>query len=121
VPADRVAELSAELEPVFAQLLDVQERARLIRAAGQDEAERRRQDAREHGRALVSAAEREADAIRARAAAEVRREADAETAAVLSAADLDAERIRRQVAERLPVYVDRVVAAVRTTLADAPP
>jgi vacuolar-type H+-ATPase subunit H len=121
VPADRVAEVSAELEPVFIQLSDVQEQARRLRAAGQDEAEKRRLDARDQARARVSAAHREADAIRAEAAAEVRRQADAETLAVLSAADQDADRIRRQVAERLPGYVDRVVTLVRTTYLDPRP
>lgn len=121
VPADRVAEVSAELEPVLILLSDVQEQARQIRAAGRDEADRRRHDAREQARALVSAAQREADAIRAEAAAEVRRRAAADTAAVLSAADRDADRIRRQVAERLPGYVDRVVRAVRKTFMEPQP
>ena len=119
VPADRVAEVSAELEPVFLLLADVQENARQLRASGQDEAARRRQDAEEHARALVGAAHREADALRAEAAAAVRRRAEAETAAVLSTADRDAERIRRQVADQLPGYVDRVVGAVRATLTES--
>lgn len=120
VPADRVAEVSAELEPVFIRLLDAQEQARSLRARGQDVAERRRQEAREQARAMVSAAHREADTIRAEAAAGVRREADAETAALVSAADQDAELIRHRVAERMPVFVDRVVSAVRVTLTDPP-
>jgi F0F1-type ATP synthase membrane subunit b/b' len=115
VPADRVAEVSAELEPVFARLSDVQEQARRVRAAGQEEAERRRHDAREQARVIVGAAHREADAIRAGAAAELRRTADAESAAALTAADEEAERIRARVAERLPGYVDRAVAAFRAT------
>jgi regulator of protease activity HflC (stomatin/prohibitin superfamily) len=121
VPADRVAEVSAELEPVFVALLDVQERAHRVRADAQREADRRRSEAREQARALLSAAQREADAIRADAAAAVRREADAEDAAVLSAAGREVDLIRRQAVDRTPAFVDRVMASVRATFMDPRP
>ena len=46
VPADRVAELSAELEPVLAQLVSVQQEVSRIRADAHNEAERRRRGVR---------------------------------------------------------------------------
>jgi len=113
VPADRAAEATAELEPVLARLAEAEQQARAVRAAGQLEAARRRQAAAEHARSRVDAARQEADEVRAEAFAEVRRRAAAETTELLEAADREAALIRSRTAERMPAYVDRVVAAVR--------
>ena len=116
VPADRVAELSAELEPVLARLVAVQEEATRIRAEAESEAERRRQAAVEDASALVAAAHRQAAAERADAALRLARQAEEETAATLAAAERDAMMARRRAAERMPSYVERVVSAVRAAL-----
>lgn len=116
VPADRVAEMSAELEPVLARLIVVQEEVSRIRAEAQREAERRRQAAVEHASALVAAAHREAAAERADAALRLARHVEAETAATLAAAELDATAVRRRAAEKMPSYVERVVSATRAAL-----
>ncbi|MGH8867626.1 MAG: hypothetical protein ACRDYU_06490, partial [Actinomycetes bacterium] len=54
VPADRVAELSAELEPVLARLAGTQREAERIRAAARRDAEQRRDHATASARALVA-------------------------------------------------------------------
>ena len=58
VPADRVAELSAELEPVLALLDEVTEVAGRIRAEGTRDAARVRAAAGERARTLVATATR---------------------------------------------------------------
>jgi hypothetical protein len=116
VPADRVAELSAELEPVLARLAAAQEEAARIRAEAQQEAERRRQSAAEDASALVAAAHRQAAAERADAALRLARRAEQETAATLAAAERDAMTVGRRAAERMPAYVERVVSAVKAAL-----
>ncbi|KAE8765526.1 hypothetical protein, partial [Georgenia thermotolerans] len=45
VPADRVTEMAAELEPVLARLAEAQAEADQVRAAARQEAERRRREA----------------------------------------------------------------------------
>lgn len=116
VPADRVAELSAELEPVLAQLVAVQEEVSRIRADAQREAEQRRQAAVEHASALVATAHREASAERADAARRLAGHVEEETAATLAAAELDAMAVRRRAAEKMPSYIERVVSATRAAL-----
>jgi hypothetical protein len=116
VPADRVAELSAELEPVLARLAAAQEEAMRIRAEARQEAERRRQAAAEDASALVAAAHRQVAAERADAALDLARRAEQETAVTLATAERDVMTVRRRAAERMPVYVERVVSAVKAAL-----
>ncbi len=120
VPADRVAELSAELEPVLAQLVAVQEEVSRIRADAQRDAERRRQAAVERASALVAAAHREASAERADAARRLAGNVEKESAGTLAAAESDAAEVRRRAAEKMPSYVDRVVSATRAAMATSP-
>lgn len=117
VPADRVAELSAELEPVLALLADAERQADAIRAEAQRESERVRRRADEHARVLVATARRDAEAERSDAAARVTKRAETETAETLAAAERDAAEVRRRGAELMPAYVDQVVAAVRAAAA----
>lgn len=71
VPADRAAELSAELEPVLAMLAATDgECARLV-AEAEQEAGRIAADARDQAAGIAADAERLADDARAAAAAEV--------------------------------------------------
>ncbi|MGH3462272.1 MAG: hypothetical protein ACRDP9_12430, partial [Kribbellaceae bacterium] len=65
VPADRVAELSAELAQVFDALADTEEEAARIRRDAAAEAERRQDRARQRARGLVAEAGREAALHRA--------------------------------------------------------
>ena len=116
VPADRVAELSAELDPVLARLDDTCAEADRVRAEAAEEAQRRRHRADEQARADVAAAHSEADAERADAAARVRRHADEERERMLAEAEREAARIGHRADGRMPEYVDRVLAEVRATV-----
>lgn len=120
VPADRVAELSAELEPVLALLADTEKEADSIRTEASLQAERVRRHADERARVVVAAARRSADAERSDAAARLRQRAAQETAEILARAEQEAADVRRRGSERLPGYVDRVVGAVRDSLAGTP-
>ncbi|MFZ5869263.1 MAG: hypothetical protein ACOYXW_01825 [Actinomycetota bacterium] len=113
VPADRVAELSAELEPVLALLADSVDEASSIRAAARRDAERIRREAAERAQALVAQARRDAEAERAEAAARMAERAEAESAQAVTAAEDEAAAVRRRGAERMSEYVDRVLAELR--------
>lgn len=116
VPADRVAELSAELEPVLARLAVAQDEAARVRAEAQQEADRRRQAAAQDASARVAAAHRQAAAERADAALCLARQAEEEAAATLAAAARDATTVRRRATEAMPAYVERVLSAVKAEL-----
>jgi hypothetical protein len=120
VPADRVAELSRELQPVFDELVEVQQRCADIRAFAAAEARTRTDRGTEEARAIVAAARVDAQAQRADAAARVRRESERESAATVAAAGQEAEEIRRRVAERLDDHVARVVSVVLAAVAGEP-
>ncbi len=121
VPADRVAELSAELEPVLALLDVASEEAGRIRAEGSREAARLRAEAGERARTLVATATREAEADRIAAAARVNERAAAEADETVAAARAEAAALRLRADERLQEYADRVLGAVRSTvLGDTP-
>lgn len=118
VPADRVAELSAELEPLLATLADTQSEVSRVRSAADREAARRRRSAEERGRALVAAAARQAEAERAEASALGRRQAEVEATRTLESAAAEADAIRDRARHRLPAYVDRALDAARAAARD---
>jgi hypothetical protein len=120
VPADRVAELAAELDPVLAQLDPVQARCERIRSTGAAEADRRRRAGVDRARQVLAEARRAAEAERAAAAAAVERDVAAEATAARLAAEREAAAVRELAATRLGPLADRVVAAVRA-LSDQPP
>jgi len=117
VPADRLAERSAELEPVFARLAETEAEAATIRAAASREAELRRHQGEERAQAALAAGRRQVAADRAELAAQVRRQVSTETAAIVSAAQDEAEAVRARARQRLPAMVERVVADARAGLA----
>lgn len=113
VPADRRAELEAELEPVFAGLAGTQKECAAIR----DDAARRAGDmtteAAQDAARLVADAAARAPAIEEEALAAGRSEARAETRRILAAARRDAGTVAGRAAERTPALTAEVVAAVR--------
>jgi vacuolar-type H+-ATPase subunit H len=118
VPSNRIAELAAELAPVFDALRELNgQAADLIAEAGRA-ADRRRADAVAEAEELVTDARRRAEASRAAAASAAVEDAVEERDALLDGARRDAAEINRRAAERLPRLVDRVVAVVRTTGSD---
>ncbi len=118
VPADRVAERSAELEPVLARLADVQVEASEIRRAADVEARRRRDDAATRARALVAEAHRMVEAERRDSAARAHARAAHETHDRLGEAASQSVAIADLARAREPALVDRVVDRARADVAD---
>lgn len=118
VPADRVAELAAELAPVFELLAATQERGDRIRAKADAEAERRRVEALSAAEAEVGAARRHAESERAATAAGLARAADVEAEQILAAAHLDADAVRQAAGRRLPDLAAAVRSVMVARLAD---
>ncbi|MFH9348055.1 hypothetical protein [Kitasatospora sp. NPDC017646] len=110
VPADRAAELAAELGPSLAELTQAQEEAAAIRAAAAQEAENMRRMAAQRAEEIVAEARDQAPQVRAEAASAVRRPAEAEAGRLLAAADRAVTDVRRRITERMPALVDRAAA-----------
>jgi len=119
VPADRVAEAAAELEPVLARLDDVQAECDRIRAEAAGEADRRRRVAVEQARQLVAEGRRAAEAERSAAAAAVERKVTSDAAAARANAERSAGDVRELADTRTAALVDRVATMV-LALADEP-
>lgn len=116
VPADRIADTAAELEPVFMMLDDVQaEAARILRCAV-EHADAIRQDAGRQAAEMVSEAQAQAEAARADAAARSRGLAVTDNTAMAAERDRELEDLRARAAGRMPDYTDRVLAAARALL-----
>jgi hypothetical protein len=116
VPADTVADLAAELEPVLSRLEDTVGETRRIREAGAQEAAERRRRGHEQALAMAAQAGRDADAERAAAAARGDRRVAPDSAATLARGHAEAEAVRVTAAERTSPLADRVVAAVRASI-----
>lgn len=119
VPADRVAELAAELAPVLACLDGVQAECDRIRADAAVEADGRRRVAVERARQLVTEGRRSAEAERTAAAAAVEHKVTVEAAAARADAERSAAAVRERAGTRTAALVDRVTAMV-LALADEP-
>jgi hypothetical protein len=117
VPADRVGERSAELEPVLARLSDVLAEAARIRQEASVAAAARVATAAERARALVSSARRSAEAERRAAAAHARAQAEAETRERLADAEREAASVADIASAREAEFVARVVAEARAEAA----
>lgn len=121
VPADRVAETAAELEPVFARLAPVQAEAEAIRTAAREQAALTRRRAEEEAAAILAAARRDAESERVAASLAAGRRVDEHREHALADADGEAARVRQHATEAMPEYVDRVLAQVRSLLAGPGP
>ncbi|AZQ39442.1 hypothetical protein EJ357_43420 [Streptomyces cyaneochromogenes] len=117
VPADRSAELRAELAPPLALLEQAEVEARTVRERAEAAAASRRRDAERQAEAIVAAARTEADRVRERAAEQALRAAKDEAAALLAEAERVAADERRRARSRTPVLADRVLVLVREDLA----
>jgi hypothetical protein len=110
VPADRAAELAAELAQPLGGLARTEAEAAAIRAAGTEEAERVRQEAARNAARIVELARARAPQVRAEAATAAARAAAARAAVVAAAAEETASRVRARARERMPALVDRAAA-----------
>ena len=104
VPVDRVAEVAAELEPVFTALDEIQARATRMRDEARAAAAERRERGREQARSILDEASRRSGAERAEAAAAVKARSAAVVQGILEAAQSDAEQIRATAAQRMPGF-----------------
>ncbi|MDO9496885.1 MAG: hypothetical protein Q7J48_14365 [Nocardioides sp.] len=120
VPADRLEERDAELDPVFRLLADTVTESTRIRREGATEAERRRQRAREAAVALVAGARLEADAIRAQALSEAQQTVAVTARDSAEQARTNATAIADRAHRTLEADVAEVVARVRAAVAAIP-
>ncbi|MGW2374730.1 MULTISPECIES: hypothetical protein [Kitasatospora] len=110
VPADRAAELAAELEQPLGGLAQAQAEAAAIRAEAAAEAERIRQEAVRNAERIVELAHARALRVRAEAAAVAGHAASARAAELAADAEQAADRIRSRARERMPALADRAAA-----------
>jgi hypothetical protein len=114
VPVDRAAEAAAELEPVLALLAEAESAGAAVRERAQQDAKGIREQARARADGLVAEARARADGERAAAAARARARGQAESDRLTGQAERRATARRELAEQRLPGYVGRVVAMVRT-------
>lgn len=115
-----MAELSAELAPVFALLEDAEAEAARTCARGRDEATQIRQEAREQAEGIVADANLRAEAVRADVVAEARRVVERGSERVATLPNETAARLRDRARGRMPVLIDRAVSAALVTLGEPP-
>ncbi len=115
VPADRLAGVTVELEPVFAALAGVVGECAEVRAAASVEAARRTEEAAEQARAVVARARARESGERASAAALLRQRAAADAAALAAGTEREVDEVRGR---DLAPLVARVVERVRRDLAE---
>jgi vacuolar-type H+-ATPase subunit H len=111
VPADRAAELAAEVEPVLALLDDTHAECERIVEAARQEAARITAQARAEAARIGQEADRNARAARDETAAEVLAQAKAEVEETAAEAGQQALQIRRLARRRLPELVAAAAAA----------
>ena len=119
VPADRGADVAAELEPVFTGLDQTERECAEIVASARREAGVARERDAERARSLVRSAKEHLEAERAASAARVRQQQgpdDLQAVAERAAVDL-----RDRARERMPVYVGSVLDAIRCLVAEEQP
>ena len=116
VPADRVTERSAELEPVFAMLADVQGEVEQIGSEAQREALHRRELAAERARVILAEARRAVDAERAQAAAAAQSGAAEQVADLVTDAQAAAESLAEQADARRSALVADILREARGEL-----
>ena len=122
VPADRSAEIEAELTAVLALLDGVHAQCASIVARARQDAGQIVAAAREEAAAVIADADRRARAARDEAAREVLAAARAEAADMVARAGQQASRVRDRAGQRIPALAGRAVSLVRglETEPDAP-
>jgi hypothetical protein len=120
VPADRSADAAAELTPLLVLLDDTQDEAQRIRREAADRAEEIRRAAQRQANQIVARARAEAEVVRAQTEAKARTAAAAAWSEMRAETAAEIERVQARVADRMPRYVDDVVALAREWLAQSP-
>lgn len=116
VPADRSAELAAELEPPFSLLEQTEAEVRQIRERAERRAQRRRRAADRLAAHLVAEAHTRSGEVRADSAARALSRSEAEIARFTADAERELALLRHRAEERMPALVDRMAAEVTAGL-----
>jgi cell division septum initiation protein DivIVA len=114
VPVDRPAEAAGELEPILALLAEAESAGAAVREQARQDAKGIREQARARADSLVAEARARAEGERAAAAARAHARGQAESARLTGQAELLAAARRELATQRMPGYVARVAAMVRT-------
>ncbi|WP_329190699.1 hypothetical protein [Actinacidiphila glaucinigra] len=120
VPADRSAELRAELEPALAALDSTGALARTMLEAANHEAARRRETARRQAAEIVQAAHVRAEKETARVMDRERSATRAELVRIRAGAERELAELRSRVERRMPGFVDRLAADCTEALLGGP-
>ena len=116
VPADRSAELSAELEPPLSMLEQAEAEARAVSERAVRRAAEVQAEAKRQAEEIVDQTRARTHDVRVETADRVRREAEAEAAELLASAGHEAAALRHRIETRMPALVDRVAALVTEEL-----
>lgn len=111
VPADRAADMAAELRPVLAMLAATQATCRTLTEDARLDAVRIRSEAVDQARAIRDDGPRRAAAERADVAGRVSRQGATDAEDRSQGARLSADHLTAHARELLPEYVESVVAA----------
>lgn len=117
VPADRSAELRAELAPPLALLEEAESEARAVRERAAATAASRLRDAERQAEMIAAHAREEARRVRGDASEQVLRAAEGEAAALRATAEREAAVIRGRARARTSPLVERVLVRVLEDLA----
>jgi hypothetical protein len=121
VPTDRVADVTAELAPVFAGLAATEARCDEILDGGRRDAVDAARRATERVHAIAATADQRAAGERVDALARAQRVTEERTAAELAAAESQAAQLQADALDRIPGYVARITAAVAAMVAAVGP
>lgn len=116
VPADRIADIAAELGPVFMMLDDVEAEAARILASAVERADAIRHDVGRQAAEMVAEAQARSETTRAEAAAHSRGSATAENTGIAAERDQELEELRARITARMPAYTDHILVAARALL-----
>ena len=120
VPADRSADAAAELTPLLVLLDDTQDEVQRIRREADERAEEIRRAAQRQADEIVARARVEAESVRAQTEAKAHSDAAAAWSETQVETTADIDRVQARVADRMPRYVDEVVAVAREWLDQSP-
>ncbi|MEE1769111.1 hypothetical protein PUR34_13370 [Streptomyces sp. JV185] len=121
VPADRSADLVAELDPVLSCLGPAETEAQQIREAAAQQAEQKRRATADKAEEIVSLARIRAREVRTESAAHTYGLAKAEAAECLAESEREAALLKRRAQQRMALLVERALADIGQTGASVVP
>ena len=116
VPIERTAELTPELEPLFASLAQTEGECADLRDRARADAAAIRGQQADLARGVILAAEARTAAERAAAAATVQQRVESQAADLVAAAGQEAAAVRQRATSRMPTFVGEAVGRLATEL-----